>query len=159
MAGMKQILVILAAMALSACVPLSIYYRDGVSVAKMEKDTTECQVKALRDVPVSTQIRRGAPIFYPGRRICDSSGKCYYEAGYYAPGPIYSVDPNEGLRASVESQCMADRGYTPVSIPTCPNNISKTAPAGVTTQLPRLTPSSCVIRNSGGSWQIVSRAQ
>ena len=156
---MKQILVILAAMALSACVPLSIYYRDGISVSKMEADTTECQVKALRDVPVSTQIRRGAPIFYPGRRICDASGKCYYEAGYYAPGPIYSVDPNEGLRARVERQCMADRGYTPVSIPACPNRVANAAPAAVTTQLPRLTPSSCVIRNSGGSWQIVNRAQ
>lgn len=142
---------------LAACAPLETYYRPGVSVSAMQRQTTNCEVSALRDVPVSTQIRRTPPQYIPHRRICNSEGKCRSRGGYYMPGEIYSYDANAGLRGRVERQCMADKGYVPVSIPPCPDNVSRAAPAGATRILPQLTSKSCVIRNRDGSFQIVTR--
>ena len=157
--GMKPLLPLVLSLVLSGCLPLSIYHREGVSVTRMQSDTTECEVAALRDVPASNQIRRGPPRFVPGRRICDASGACKTRPGFYVPGEIYTVDVNKGLRERVELQCMAARGYAPVTLPACSAGTVRAAPAGITRTLPRLTPGSCVIRNKGGSWQIVSTAQ
>ncbi|MFK7835645.1 MAG: hypothetical protein AB8B60_05445 [Sulfitobacter sp.] len=142
---------------LAACAPLETYYKPGASVTALNRDTTACQVQALRDVPPSTLTRRKPPVFVPGNRVCDAQGKCTGTPGYYVPGGIETYDPNDGLRVRVERQCMADKGYAPVSIPVCPDSVASAAPAGVTTRLPALTENSCVIRNSNGSFQIVTR--
>ena len=68
-----------------------------------------------------------------------------------------TFDPNEDLRNRVEAQCMADKGFAPVSIPACPRNVARAAPTRATTTLPALNPKSCVIRNSDGSFQIVTQ--
>lgn len=142
---------------LAACAPLQTYYKPGAAVSTLNRDTTNCQVRALRDVPPSTLTRRKPPIWIPGNRTCDADGNCRGHHGYYIPGGIETYDPNEGLRLRVERQCMADRGYVPVSIPQCPDSVSNAVPARATTRLPALTESSCVIRNSDGTFQIVSR--
>jgi len=142
---------------LAGCAPLSIYYKPGVTVAMMERDTHACAVASLRDVPVNTQIRRTPARYIPGRRVCDAAGACTTTEGYYIPGEIYTVDVNKRLRAQVENQCMADRGYAPVSIPPCPDGVARAAPAAQTTVLPALSAQSCVIRNSDGSFQIVTK--
>ncbi|MFD2739318.1 hypothetical protein ACFSUD_07060 [Sulfitobacter aestuarii] len=146
-----------AALLVSACAPLNTYYRPGVPVGTLNRDTLACEVQALRDVPVATRIRRLPPEFVPSRRICNSAGDCRIRRGYYLPGEIISYDANEGLRDRVETQCMADQGYAPVSIPRCPAGIARAAPAGATRVLPVLVPESCVIRNRDGSFQIVTR--
>lgn len=140
-----------------ACAPLETYYKPGASVATLNRDTTACEVKALKDVPASFQVRRKPPIFVPGNRSCDAAGKCTGSPGYYIPGGVESYDPNLGLRARVEVQCMADKGYAPVSIPPCPDSVAKAAPKAATTRLPRLSENSCVIRNSDGTFQIVTK--
>lgn len=145
------------AAALSACASLDTYYKPGASLALVERETTACEVKALQDVPVTTLVRRKPPIFVPGNRTCDANGNCIQAPGHYIPGGFESYDPNEGLRFRVERQCMADKGFVPVSIPACPDSVASTAPAGATTRLPTLTEGSCVIRNSDGSIQIVNR--
>lgn len=144
-----------SALALSGCGPVSFYHKPGVEVARMKRDQTECQVKALKDAPVANQVRRGAPVYYPGRQICNTNG-CYTRGGYWLPGPVYTVDTNEGLRNRVEALCMADRGYAPVSLPRCQNNTPYSVPAGGANTLPPLTANSCVIRNQNGSYQIVN---
>ncbi len=147
-----------ALLLLAACAtPLSIYYRPGVSVARMQTDQTRCQVSALRDAPVASQIRQRPPIYVPGRRVCDASGVCYTEPGYWVEGAIYTVDPNADLRARLETMCMAAKGYQPVSIPACPGAIAQAAAPARTRQLPTLSENSCAIRNQDGSWQIVTR--
>ena len=147
-----------ALLLLAACAsPLSIYYRPGVSVARMQTDQTRCQVSALRDAPVATQVRQHPPIYLPGRRICDSSGACYTEPGYWVDGGIYTVDPNADLRARLETMCMAAKGYQPVSIPPCPSAVAEAVTPARTRQLPTLSENSCAIRNQDGSWQIVTR--
>ncbi|MCZ4254936.1 hypothetical protein PVW51_13280 [Sulfitobacter sp. PR48] len=141
----------------ASCAPLTTYYKPGVAVDRLNRDTTACQVAALRDVPASTQVRRLPPEFIPPRRRCDSAGNCTVVPGYYIPGETISFDPNDGLRKRVEQQCMADRGYAPVSIPPCPDNVARAAPPAATRVLPALGPESCAIRNRDGSFQIVNR--
>ncbi len=141
----------------AGCAPLNTYYKPGASVADVRRQTTACEVSALDKVPPSTQIRHEPPVFVPPRRVCNSSGQCRTFPGYFEPGATYSFDPNDGLRARVEGQCMADAGFAPVSIPACPSGVANAAPAGATTTLPALNDASCVIRNKDGSFQIVTR--
>lgn len=152
----KRILaVVFAAALLVGCMPLDTYYKAGASVSRMERDRTTCEVRALRDAPVATQIRRAAPIFVPPERYCDSNGNCTVYGGYWEPGPIYTVDVNADLRERVQAQCMMDRGYVEVSLPPCSQQVAKATPPARTTVFPKLTETACVIRNSDKSWQIV----
>ncbi len=146
-----------AALALSlvtACAPLDIYYKPGVSVALLNKETTACEIAALRDAPVANETRQEPPQFIPPRRYCNKNGDCYREPGYWLPGRIYTVDVNAGLRKRVETQCMAQKGFSPVEIPQCPAGIKAT---GVTTVLPTLSDKSCFVRTEDKTVQIVTR--
>lgn len=154
--GMKQIAFILSTgLALAACGPLSLYYRPGVSVTRMQNDETNCQVSALKKAPVANQIRQRPPIYIPGRRVCTASG-CYTSVGYWVNGGIYTVDVNLALRARVEDQCMAGKGYQPVSVPLCSGAVKAAVTPAQTQKLPTLTESACAIRYDDGSWQIVN---
>lgn len=146
-----------ALLLLAACGPMSIYYRPGVSVSRMQADTTTCQVSALKDAPVATQIRQRPPIFYPGRNICNAAGSCYFSPGYWVDGGIYTVDLNQDLRGRVLDLCMAKRGYQPVTLPPCPDTVKRAVPAVATVKLPTLTSKSCVIRYNDDQWQIVNQ--
>ncbi|WP_353343917.1 hypothetical protein [Aquicoccus sp. SU-CL01552] len=148
---------ICSALFLVGCAPMSLYYQPGVSVARMQDDTTRCEVRALREAPVATQIRQSPPTFVPGRRICNPKGECHVRPGHWVDGPIYTVDVNAGLRARVTQLCMSEKGYDPVTLPLCPAEVRQATPPGVTRVLPRLTEGACVIRNDDGSWQIVAR--
>ena len=153
----KAALIIWGGLALAACAPLNTYYKPGASVAMVDRQTTQCQVDALAKVPVALQTLRTPPRFVPPRQICRSDGRCYTRTGYFEPGQTYTVDPGADLRKRVETQCMADAGFAPVSIPQCPAGIAKSAPVGRTTALPALNVKSCVIRNGDGSFQIVTQ--
>ena len=157
---MKQFLftALSAGVMVAACSPLNTYYKPGASVAALNRDTTNCKVQALRDVPASTQVRRIPPEFVPPVRQCDANNRCtVIRPGYFIPGEVISYDPNDKLRKQVEGQCMADKGYAPVSIPPCPDSIARSTPARATKTLPALNPKSCVIRNQDGSFQIITR--
>lgn len=146
----------LISLILSGCGPLSIYYREGVSVSRMQSETTACQVKALRDAPVATQVRQSPPIYFPGRTVCNSAGQCYTTPGWWEPGNVYTVDPNAGLRGRVEQQCMADKGYAPVQLPTCSQNVAAQVQPVKSAKLPALGPKSCVVKFEDGSIQVVT---
>lgn len=142
---------------LAACdTSLSIFYKQGASVARMQTDQTRCEVSALRDAPVATQVRQSPPTYVPGRRVCNSQGQCRVTNGYYIPGNTYTVDVNAGLRERVLNQCMADIGYTPVSIPACPQNVRSAVSPRQTQTLPPVNEASCAVKYDDGSWQIVS---
>ena len=150
--------ILVLGLGLSACAPLNTYYKPGVTLAALDRDRTRCRVKALRDVPRSTQVRRIPPEYIPPVRTCNAKGQCQtIRPGYFIPGELVTFDPGDGLRADVERQCMAARGYAPVSIPPCPDAVARATPAGVTKRLPKLGRTACVIRNSDGSFQIVNR--
>lgn len=149
---------LVAASALAACTPLSIYYRPGVDVARMQSDTTRCEVASLRDAPVANQIRQRPPIFIPGRNVCNG-GKCYYAPGYWVDGGFYTVDLNRDLRARVMDLCMAEKRYQPISFPNCSPAIASAVPKATTLRLPKISESSCVIKYNDNSWQIVTPQQ
>ena len=142
--------------ALAGCSPFAIYYREGAEVSRMQTDQTNCQVAALKDVPESRQIRRTPPRYIPGPRYCDSRGRCSYGPGYYIPGDVYTYDANAALRNQVTQQCMAQKGYARVELPRCSGSVAQSVQPGITRVLPPLSQSSCVVKNRGGSWQIVS---
>lgn len=146
----------LAFLALTACdTSLSTYYQSGVSVSRMQTDTTRCEVQALKEAPVANQVRQRPPIYFPGSQYCGPGG-CYYRPGYWVDGGIYTVDVNADLRGRVQDLCMAQKGYQPVNLPACSVSVAAAAPPRATTTLPRLTENSCVVRYDDGSWQIVT---
>ncbi len=146
-------------MVLSSCGPLSLYYREGESVSKMQAETTQCQVQALEDAPVANQVRQSPPTYWPGRTYCDSKGRCYRSAGWWQPGQVYSVDVNQGLRNKIEAQCMAQKGYRPVSLPPCRQSVKSGVRLARTTTLPPLGTESCFVRFDDGSFQIITPGQ
>ncbi len=157
---MKTVIPLLVSMmALSACGPMSLYYREGESVARMQSETTECRVQAVNDVPVNNQIRQSPPVYWPGRSYCDGRGRCYRTPGWWEPGNIYTVDVNKGLRNNVEAQCMAKRGFRPVSLPPCRSGVKSRVPAAQTTKLPPLNNESCFVKFKDGSFQIITPGQ
>lgn len=141
-----------------ACAPLNTYYKPGATLSALQRDATACQVSALRDVPASTQVRRIPPQYVPPVKKCDEAGQCrVVRAGYFIPAEVITFDPNDGLRHRVAGQCMADKGYAPVSIPPCPDAVARATPVAQTKRLPVLNAKSCVIRNRDGTFQIVTR--
>ncbi len=136
---------------LIGCAPLVTFYQPGVSFARLETDTVQCKVAALKQVPVANKTVQDPPDFVPPQKVCDKAGNCRVFPGRFIPGQIRTVDANAPLRARVTRQCMAARGYTLEEIPQCP------ASATVSVQvspLPALTPNSCAIRNDDGSFSI-----
>ena len=142
---------------LAACGSLSTYYKPGASVEVLNRQTLTCETTALREVPPSTQIRRTPPQLIRGKQTCNANGVCFTTPDRYLPGEIITYDPNDGLRRRVEQQCMADAGFTPVSIPSCPDAVARAASGEPTKILPNLNENSCVIRRKDGTFQIVTR--
>ncbi len=157
---MKTILrLILPVVLLSSCGSLSLYYREGQTVSRMQTETTVCQVKALKEAPVANQIRQSAPVYWPGTRRCDSQGRCYTTPGWWQPGRIYSVDVNQSLRNQIEAQCMAGKGYRSVTLPPCKQSVKAQVAPARTTTLPPLSGASCFRKFDDGSFQIVTPGQ
>ena len=154
---MKTLLrLLLPCVALAACGPLSMYYREGENVSKLQAETTQCQVQALKQVPVANQVRQSPPTYWPGRTYCDGRGSCYRTGGWWEPGRIYTVDVNQSLRDTVEAQCMAQKGFRPVSLPPCKQSVKNRVPAARTTTLPPLSEASCFVKFDDGSFQIIT---
>lgn len=147
--------IVVAGLAVSACSPLSIYYRPGAEVSRMQDDATRCEIIALRDAPVANQVRQGPPIYYPGGPYCGGAG-CYYGPGYWGGGALYTVDVNTNLRRRVMDMCMAEKGYQPVSLPRCSGSVARQVPYTPSQTLPALTGESCAIPYQNGRWQIVT---
>ncbi len=141
---------------LSSCGPLSLYYREGASVAGLQQETTQCQVKALNEVPVANQVRQSPPVYWPGRTYCDGRGHCYRSPGWWEPGRVYTVDVNQDLRNTVEAQCMAKKGFRPVSLPPCKQAVKSRVSLTRTTTLPPLSTESCFVKFDDGSFQIIT---
>lgn len=140
----------------AGCLPLTTYYREGVSPARLQTDITTCEVRALRDAPVALQTKVTPPVWVAPRRTCVAANQCTTTPGYYQPGNVYQVDINKALRGRVESQCMAAKGYAPAQIKPCKKGTA-TVPASGVNKLPTLTEQSCFLRNSDGTLRILNQ--
>ena len=141
---------------LSACVPLDTYYKAGIAPVRLQEDTTNCQVRALRDAPVALQTRLAPPVFIPARRICDGANNCTVRPGYWQRGNTYEVDVNKDLRGRVETQCMQSKGYQRAQISACKSG-EATVPATGAARLPKLTERSCYTRNPDGTLRVLNQ--
>ena len=138
----------------TGCLPVSTYYAEGVSVAKMDRDTLRCEVRAMQQAPVANQTRQH-PAQYVTQQSCDSYGNCH-EYSRWIAGSFYTVDVNTSLRERIQKQCMGQQGYRQVEIPACSPEVEKNAPAKSTTIMPRLGPDSCAIRQNNSRFLIVN---
>ncbi|MGD9293628.1 MAG: hypothetical protein PVI41_01990 [Roseobacter sp.] len=143
---------------LAACTPVSLYYKPNVAVTRLNNDLLDCEVSALKDAPVASQIRRGPPRYIPGYHHCNSKGHCYRSGGYFVPGEAYSVDVNARLRHDLEKRCMGRKGYQLIELPRCSTGVSSADATAIAGQVPLLTENSCVVRENGGRWQIIDPA-
>lgn len=141
--------------ALTACAPLTIFYKQGEEVSRMEHDLTDCRVSALNRVPVDRRQHYVPPI-YDTRTICDGSGNCRSVHVLVSPGRWKTYDANEELRDDVVDQCMAEQGYAKVSLPRCDASTTRATEPVATHVLPPLTENSCVVPLQSGRWKIVT---
>ncbi|MDX1780204.1 MAG: hypothetical protein R3256_02695 [Thalassovita sp.] len=140
---------------LTGCTSFGTYYREGTAVARMNNDLTDCQVRALRDVPVAQEIRH-TPSELIVESECDENGENCVKTVKMIEGRIYTVDTNKALRDRVEAQCMIAKGYAWLELPACSSSVASATPETTTRIFPALTPESCAIRHGGGRWQIVT---
>lgn len=146
---------LLLGLALAGCGPALIYYKPGAEVSRLQADTLACQTDALQKAPVANEVRQDPPIYFPGRRYCNSSGHCYHYPGYWEQGRIYTVDTNLGLRNRLEQACMAGKGYSQVEMKRCPQRVIDQNGGEFGGPLPQLTPDACVIDGGNGAIRIV----
>ncbi len=147
--------IFIALLGLASCAPVSLYYKPNAAVTRVNNDLLDCEVSALKDAPVASQLRRGPPRYVPGYHYCNSKGHCYQTGGYFVPGEVYSVDVNARLRHDLEKRCMGRKGYQLIELPRCSAGVSSADATATTGQLPLLTENSCVVRENGGRWQII----
>ncbi|WP_317054551.1 hypothetical protein [Roseovarius rhodophyticola] len=134
---------------------MSLYYKEGVEVTRVDSDLARCGVFALREVPKDIR-RRYIPPVYDYRRYCSGSGNCTIQRVLIRPGRWESYDANEELRSTVQAQCMADRGYAKVRLKACSPSVIEQTRITSTRVLPPLTANSCAIRIKGDKYQIVT---
>ena len=155
MRPVSLLLVPLVPLLLSGCAPLSLYYKEGESVARMEQTQTACAVAARKDVPPDIRTRYIPPTYMP-YQSCTANGQCHTHYRILTPGRVEQYDAAEALRGKVEGQCMAARGYARVSVPQCDAETTRATVLRATQTLPPLTRDSCAIRLKSGRWQIVT---
>ncbi|MEO1137884.1 MAG: hypothetical protein AAFW87_00370 [Pseudomonadota bacterium] len=140
---------------LSGCLPLSVYYREGAQVSRIDSDRSTCALFALRQVPVR-KLTRYIPPTYSYKQSCNASGACTTIPVLISPGRWETYDANEGLRAKVAEQCMVEQGYQKVRIKPCPPAVIENTTIRATQVQPPLTTASCAIRIKGDKYQIVT---
>lgn len=140
----------------TGCLPLTTYYRAGISPARLQSDETACEVRALRDAPVVMQTRVTPPVWVPPRQVCSAPNVCTTYPGYHQPGSVYQVDVNKSLRNKVEAQCMTQKGYAPAQIKPCKKGEAN-VPASGSAKLPTLTDKSCYTRNPDGTLRVLTQ--
>jgi hypothetical protein len=98
-------------------------YKTGANAASSNRAITDCEVTAAQRVPQQLVIQTTPTYVTPTQTQCNRYGTqtfCNTTGGQVMGGETYSRDANAGLRSRVYGQCMADKGYTFVDIPACP---------------------------------------
>ncbi len=144
---MKNILFLASSLlALAAC-QSDTYYAEGVSIGQRDSDLARCNSEAHRDHPPNLITRYTPRVFHPGTQVCTAPGVCHMTAPYWTGGNPYTVDLNRQVRSSTVTGCMADRGYTLISLPSC-----RQGTASASTTMAPLGSDTCLIdRENGGA--------
>lgn len=153
-----QFLSIIAGLGLlAACVPTThqLMWKDGKTRQQRQSDFTSCEVMALKEVPraQATTVTPSytTPIYTtPTQTNCYGTGNfasCTTTGGQVMGGQTYggqvvTFDPNSRLREQVALQCLAKRGYAPVTVPVC----QKSEEVGVVSLLTGKSPKAAQVK-------------
>jgi hypothetical protein len=123
-----------ATVILAACQPTmqTVYWRDGANVVQRQNDYTDCEIEAVNKVPTAMRVA-STPTYTTPAYVSPTNTSCYgyrysvtctttsgtITGGQTYGGQVYSYDANEGLRSRVHGQCMARKGYSLITLPTC----------------------------------------
>ncbi len=151
----RCVLAVLCAGLVAGCVPLSLFYKEGTSVQRLNTDLSECKLQGLKALPVDQDTR-----FIPGtqtpKTLCDANGHCHTVWVQITPDKIETYDANENAREDYVEACMGKSGYQPVRLPACNDAVVKVTRLSATKVLPPLSSNSCAIRLKTGQYQIVT---
>jgi hypothetical protein len=140
---------------IAGCTPLSLFYKEGTPVQRLNSDLAECKLKGLRDIPVDQDIR-----YIPGNELpqtfCDANGLCQTVWVQISPDRIETYDANDSLRDDYVEACMGAQGYQPIRLPACNDAVIRATRLSATKVLPPLSSNSCAIRLKTGQYQIVT---
>ncbi|MCG7492187.1 hypothetical protein [Thalassobius sp. Cn5-15] len=134
---------------LSGC-NYTVYHQPGKTIEDRDRDLVRCEVRALREAPVATEIRYHPPVKRE-RKICDHKDRCITDHYWTDPEP-YTVDVNERLRVRVKEQCMLNKGYNEVTLPRC----ERGQPVAVPARMTGIAPNACIYRGQSGKSQVAT---
>jgi len=149
---------LIALLALAACSPPALYHKPGATVAQLDRDESACQLSALRQVPERIRTRYTPPE-YRMEPICFANGVCTWRRVQVRSAQYERYDANEGLRARVARQCMADLGYARIELPACDGAVAGNVTIRSNKPLPPLDDTSCALRTKAGNWRIHTPAR
>lgn len=144
-----------ALLTLTACTSMTIYHRDGAEVSRIDTDLTACRASAQTEVPPDIRQRYIPPV-YSYQSYCYPNGYCTSQRILSAPGYFTPYDANEGKRAAWIQSCMAQKGFSQISLPLCEGEVTRATTIRRTRVQPPITETSCIIRIRGGGYQIVT---
>lgn len=131
-------------------------YREGATMAEVNRARDTCALAAETQAPYRPATRMEPGDWIPERKVCDAAGNCTIRPGRMGLPQIVRYDGNATRRVLLARTCLADKGFDRVSLPYCQSNVRNATPQAVTRVLPPLTPQSCIIGRGGSAYQIVS---
>lgn len=140
-----------ATLLLCACVtagPVQVVYKPGSTGEQRLSALTDCQIEALGRVPRATATGVTPSYSTPSNVQCYGTGayiNCQEYGGQTYGGTVYSYDTNVELRDRATAQCLQQRGYQVVSLPSCNSEQSKRAVSSVGRTQPTVDLIECVV--------------
>ena len=99
--------------------PLRYYLKTGSNSLTHNEAQLECEVAAAQSVPVSNQVSTTPTFTTPVTCSPGFGGSVTCNGGQTFGGNVVTHDANLDLRVRLESQCMANKGYTVRYLPNC----------------------------------------
>lgn len=99
--------------------PMPFYLKTGSTPIQHNEAQLECEVTAAQSVPVSNQISTTPTFTTPISCSPGYGGYVTCSGGQKLGGNVVTNDANLDLRVRLETQCMANKGYTVRYLPNC----------------------------------------
>lgn len=132
-------------------------YKTGSTFQSLNQDITNCKVEAVQRVPQQQVVRTTPSYTTNTQTFCNRIGTqtiCNTSGGNTIGGQVYSVDANSELREQVYHQCMANKNYRYVNLPSCPEGITFKSENGK--GLLPLSQTTCYRAFPNNAWEIGS---
>lgn len=128
--------------------PVPVVYKPGSTGEQRTSALTDCEIQALTKVPRAIATGMTPAYTSPSNVQCYGSGayvSCQEYGGQTYGGDIYSYDANQELRDRVTLQCLQQKGFQVISLPTCDAEQSKRAISASGREQPTYDKIECVV--------------